>query len=69
MKIQKPPGGLNSMFLLLTKFRNQDDYEIVKKMGRGKYSEVYEGISVVNNMKIVIKVLKPGNFSSDLDKR
>ena len=66
MKILKTSGGLNSKFLIITIFRNQDDYEIVKKMGRGKYSEVYEGISVVNNMKIVIKVLKPGIFSSKL---
>ena len=28
-------------------------------MGRGKYSEVFEGINVMNNEKCVIKVLKP----------
>ena len=27
--------------------------------GRGKYSEVFEGINVVNYQKCVIKVLKP----------
>lgn len=37
----------------------QDDYEIIKKLGRGKYSEVYEGINVTNNQKVVIKILKP----------
>ena len=29
------------------------------KIGRGKYSEVYEGINVNNDQRVVIKVLKP----------
>jgi casein kinase II subunit alpha len=29
------------------------------RLGRGKYSEVFEGINVVNYQKCVIKVLKP----------
>jgi casein kinase II subunit alpha len=37
----------------------QDNYEVVRKIGRGKYSEVFEGINVVNYQKCVIKVLKP----------
>lgn len=37
----------------------QDDYEVVKKVGRGKYSEVFEGIYVPSNDKCVIKILKP----------
>ena len=37
---------------------NQDDYRIVRKLGRGKYSEVFEGINVTNNEKVVIKILK-----------
>jgi len=37
----------------------QDDYEIVRKIGRGKYSEVFEGINVKNNEQCVIKILKP----------
>ena len=39
---------------------SQDNYEIIKKIGRGKYSEVYEGINTANNERIVIKILKPG---------
>jgi serine/threonine protein kinase len=31
----------------------------VSHTGRGKYSEVFEGINVVNYQKCVIKVLKP----------
>lgn len=32
---------------------------MTRKVGRGKYSEVFEGISVLNNEKCIIKVLKP----------
>lgn len=37
----------------------QDNYQLVRKLGRGKYSEVFEGINVTNNEKVVIKILKP----------
>lgn len=42
----------------LSLFRQQDNYQLVRKLGRGKYSEVFEGINVVNNEKTVIKILK-----------
>lgn len=38
---------------------SQDDYEIVRKVGRGKYSEVFQGINVTNGEPVIIKVLKP----------
>lgn len=39
---------------------NIEDYQLVRKLGRGKYSEVFEGINVANdNSKCVIKILKP----------
>ena len=37
----------------------QDDYEVVRKVGRGKYSEVFEGVHGANDEKCVIKILKP----------
>eukprot|EP01012_Entosiphon_sulcatum_P056107 TRINITY_DN791_c0_g1_i1.p1 TRINITY_DN791_c0_g1~~TRINITY_DN791_c0_g1_i1.p1 ORF type:complete len:338 (+),score=80.22 TRINITY_DN791_c0_g1_i1:106-1119(+) len=37
----------------------QDNYEVIRKIGRGKYSEVFEGINVANNERCVVKVLKP----------
>ncbi|KAL6530081.1 Homeobox protein HD-6 [Orobanche minor] len=40
-------------------FSDQDDYEIVRKVGRGKYSEVFEGVNVSNNERCIIKILKP----------
>ncbi|KAI7872567.1 casein kinase II subunit alpha [Spinellus fusiger] len=37
----------------------QDNYEVIRKVGRGKYSEVFEGITTSSSEKCVIKVLKP----------
>ena len=39
-------------------FRQQDNYQLVRKLGRGKYSEVFEGINNTSNDKCVIKILK-----------
>ena len=38
--------------------RNQDDYEVLRKVGRGKYSEVFEGINLKNQQKCIIKILE-----------
>ncbi|XP_077607407.1 casein kinase II subunit alpha' [Crocuta crocuta] len=38
---------------------NQDDYQLVRKLGRGKYSEVFEAINITNNERVVVKILKP----------
>ena len=38
---------------------DQEHYEVVRKVGRGKYSEVFEGVNVTNDQKCVIKILKP----------
>ncbi|KAK6458015.1 casein kinase II, alpha subunit cell cycle control, cell division, chromosome partitioning [Scheffersomyces xylosifermentans] len=35
------------------------NYEIISKIGRGKYSEVFQGVNVLNDEPCVIKVLKP----------
>lgn len=40
----------------------QDNYEVVRKVGRGKYSEVFEGIQIQpdgSEEKCIIKILKP----------
>ena len=44
---------------LTVNWGEQDDYEVVRKVGRGKYSEVFEGVHSGNNEKCVIKILKP----------
>ncbi|GJM96720.1 hypothetical protein PR202_ga13582 [Eleusine coracana subsp. coracana] len=37
----------------------QDGYEVLRKVGRGKYSEVFEGFRPGSDDKCVIKILKP----------
>ncbi|KAK8608829.1 hypothetical protein V6N13_024241 [Hibiscus sabdariffa] len=44
---------------LTVQWGDQDDYEVVRKVGRGKYSEVFEGINFSNNERCIIKILKP----------
>ncbi|CAI9111290.1 OLC1v1011479C2 [Oldenlandia corymbosa var. corymbosa] len=44
---------------LTVQWGEQDDYEVVRKVGRGKYSEVFEGVHTTNDEKCVIKILKP----------
>lgn len=39
--------------------RLPENYEISKKLGRGKYSDVFEGWNVTNDKRVVIKILKP----------
>jgi casein kinase II subunit alpha len=39
---------------------DQEKYEINQKIGRGKYSEVFNGMDTSNDSKVVIKILKPG---------
>jgi len=40
-------------------WNNPERYEIVRKLGRGKYSDVFEGYDTTTNSRVVIKVLKP----------
>ena len=57
------------LFISVCTFRQQDDYQIVRKLGRGKYSEVFEAINVTNNEKCVIKILKVSCKNASLDSR
>lgn len=47
-----------SVVFLFTVCSNQDDYQLVRKLGRGKYSEVFEAINITNNERVVVKILK-----------
>ncbi|XP_061620783.1 casein kinase II subunit alpha'-like isoform X3 [Phyllopteryx taeniolatus] len=38
---------------------NQDNYQLLRKLGRGKYSEVFEAVNVTSSEKVVVKILKP----------
>lgn len=37
----------------------QDDYEIIEKIGQGRYSNVYKVYDIVNSEFAVCKMLKP----------
>ncbi|KAM3260469.1 hypothetical protein ACQJBY_051621 [Aegilops geniculata] len=37
----------------------QDGYEVLRKVGKGKYSEVFEGLRTGSEERCVIKILKP----------
>ena len=50
-----PPRHVCLLFLC----RSQDDYEVVRKVGRGKYSEVFEGVDTRSEDRCIIKILKP----------
>jgi serine/threonine protein kinase len=62
MKTLKSNLGKYQKSDLIITYRSQENFEIIKKIGRGKYSEVYEGINTANNERIVIKILKPGKL-------
>ena len=40
--------------------RSMEPYEIKQKIGRGRYSEVFDGVNIYNGQRCVIKILKPG---------
>ncbi|GMH14831.1 hypothetical protein Nepgr_016672 [Nepenthes gracilis] len=44
---------------LTVQWGEQDDYEVVRKVGKGKYSEVFEGVHCTDSEKCIIKILKP----------
>ena len=43
-------------------FSSMDPYQVKKKIGRGRYSEVFEGTNTNNGVTCVIKVLKPVRY-------
>ena len=50
---------INSNIYTSRIFRDQDNYQLVRKLGRGKYSEVFEGVDIrTPNKKVVVKILK-----------
>ncbi len=54
------PQRINYLKLFVIDYnRDQEDYEVLRKVGRGKYSEVFEGINTVTSEKCIIKILKP----------
>lgn len=58
MNVHRPPEYWDYENLVIN-YGDQEDYEVIRKIGRGKYSEVFAGMNVVNNSKCVVKILKP----------
>ncbi|ORZ11118.1 kinase-like domain-containing protein [Absidia repens] len=56
---EKKPQSYWDYDNLQVKWGLQDNYEIIRKIGRGKYSEVFDGVNISTNEKCVIKALKP----------
>lgn len=57
--ISTKESGYSSYADLEIQWNSPDPYEVIKKLGHGKYSEVFEGIDNRNDSKIVIKLLRP----------
>lgn len=55
----KRPAAYYDYEKMEIQWHDQDDYEVIRKIGRGKYSEVFEGINTKTNTLCVIKILKP----------
>ena len=39
--------------------RSIDKYEIIRKIGRGRYSDLYEGVKAEDGTHVAIKILRP----------
>lgn len=38
---------------------NQDKYEVLQQLGKGKYGEVFEGVNTEGNQRCVVKIMRP----------
>eukprot|EP00878_Enallax_costatus_P010839 GHUV01011319.1.p2 GENE.GHUV01011319.1~~GHUV01011319.1.p2 ORF type:complete len:197 (+),score=47.18 GHUV01011319.1:282-872(+) len=38
---------------------DQDKYEVLQQLGKGKYGEVFEGLNVKANQRCVVKIMRP----------
>lgn len=36
-----------------------DNYELIKRIGKGKFSDVYEAMDILNDKIVIVKLLKP----------
>jgi casein kinase II subunit alpha len=53
------PAEYNDYNNLRIQWGNQDHYEVYRKIGRGKYSEVFLGSNIHTQTPCVVKILKP----------
>ncbi len=57
--LSQPESYYNYASCDLGGFISTDCFELKEKIGKGKYSDVYEGIDIRDNEEIVVKLLKP----------
>ena len=55
----RPASPIAELLAAAGSHRDPENYELIRKVGRGKYSEVFEAMHVVKDHKCVVKVLKP----------
>ena len=55
----RPASPIAELLPAAGSHRDPENYELIRKVGRGKYSEVFEAMHVVKDHKCVVKVLKP----------
>lgn len=58
VNLHKPAEEIDYSSVVIS-WGKQENYEILRKLGRGRYSDVYEGLDIINNIKVAIKILKP----------
>ena len=58
VNLSKPQEEIDYTSVVIA-WGKQENYEILRKLGRGKYSDVYEGLDIANKTKVAIKILKP----------
>lgn len=46
--------------------KNSDLFELTKLVGKGKYSKVYEGTSLMDEKKVIVKILNHGSLIRQL---
>lgn len=55
----KRPDEYSNYENLKITWSGQEDYQVIQKIGRGKYSEVFKGHNIKTDQPCVIKILKP----------
>eukprot|EP01090_Pellita_catalonica_P021714 TRINITY_DN81_c0_g1_i1.p1 TRINITY_DN81_c0_g1~~TRINITY_DN81_c0_g1_i1.p1 ORF type:complete len:366 (-),score=36.11 TRINITY_DN81_c0_g1_i1:19-966(-) len=57
--MNRPREYWNYIDFQIDKWNSPEHYKLIKKVGRGKYSDVYEALNEKNQEVCIIKILKP----------
>ncbi len=53
---------INQSKFFNSRLKDLENYEFYNKIGKGKYSKVYEGMSLKTKNKVILKQLKPSKI-------